>query len=54
MDDLTRANSVCLNAVPDANGIPLSRDSYEAVLQRAKRDRAVFLRSMVMRLFGRP
>jgi hypothetical protein len=54
MDDLTRDRSLCSDAAPDLNGIPLSREVYEAALQRAKRDRAVFLRSMVMRLFGRP
>jgi hypothetical protein len=50
--ELARANRS--DAAPDANGIPPSRDFYEAARQRAQRDRAVFSRSMFTRLFWRP
>ena len=47
-----RANSFRSDAAPDVNGTLLSSDFYEAVLQRAKRDRAVFLKSLFTRLFA--
>ena len=54
MDELARANGIRSHAAPDGNSVLPSRDFYEAVSQRAKRDRAVFLRSMFMRVFCRP
>jgi hypothetical protein len=53
IDALARANGSRPNTTADVRGIPVSRDCYEAALQRAKCDRAVFLRSMFMRLLGR-
>src|SRR5882757_2417292 len=53
VDALARANGSRSDTASDVRGIPVSRDCYEAALQCAKRDRAAFLRSMFMRLFGR-
>jgi hypothetical protein len=54
IDGLARANSFRSDAAPGVNDLLLSRDFYEAVLQRAKRDRAAFWRSIFTRLFCRP
>jgi hypothetical protein len=49
---LTATTSSGSDAALHVNDIPLSQDIFKAVLQRAKRDREVFLQSLLIRLLS--